>query len=67
MGEVKRFMRFQTSFGATALAMALPALAAPQAPAPSATANAPGNQIAVAAGTAVEFRLTRPLSVDIVV
>jgi hypothetical protein len=47
--------------------MALPALAAPQAPAPSATANAPGNQIAVAAGTAVEFRLTRPLSVDIVV
>jgi len=30
-------------------------------------AKAPGNQVAVAAGTAVEFRLAKPLSVDIVV
>lgn len=33
----------------------------------AAAAKAPGNQVAVAAGTAVEFRLARPLSVDIVV
>jgi hypothetical protein len=33
----------------------------------AAAKNSPGNQVAVAAGTALEFRLTRPLSVDIVV
>ena len=33
----------------------------------AAAKNSPGNQVAVAAGTAVEFRLARPLSVDIVV
>jgi hypothetical protein len=33
----------------------------------AAAAAAPGNQIAVAPGTAVEFRLAQPLSVDIVV
>lgn len=32
----------------------------------AAAAKAPGNQVAVAAGTAVEFRLAKPLSVDIV-
>jgi hypothetical protein len=30
-------------------------------------AASPGNQIAVAPGTAIEFRLSKPLSVDIVV
>jgi hypothetical protein len=29
-------------------------------------ANSPGNQVAVAPGTAIEFRLTRPLSMDVV-
>jgi hypothetical protein len=33
----------------------------------AAAKSSPGNQVAVAAGTAVEFRLARPLSVDIVV
>ena len=33
----------------------------------AAAKNSPGNQVAVAAGTALEFRLARPLSVDIVV
>jgi hypothetical protein len=33
----------------------------------AAAKKSPGNQVAVAAGTAVEFRLARPLSVDIVV
>ena len=33
----------------------------------TAAAKAPGNQVAVAPGTAVEFRLARPLSVDVVV
>jgi hypothetical protein len=33
----------------------------------AAAAKSPGNQVAVAPGTAVEFRLARPLSVDIVV
>jgi hypothetical protein len=33
----------------------------------AAAKSSPGNQVAVAAGTAVEFRLSRPLSVDIVV
>jgi hypothetical protein len=33
----------------------------------AAAASSPGNQVAVAAGTALEFRLTKPLSVDIVV
>jgi hypothetical protein len=33
----------------------------------AAAAASPGNQVAVAAGTAVEFRLARALSVDIVV
>lgn len=32
----------------------------------AAAAKSPGNQVAVAAGTAVEFRLARPLSVNIV-
>ena len=32
----------------------------------AAAASSPGNQVAVAAGTAVEFRLAQPLSVDIV-
>jgi hypothetical protein len=32
----------------------------------AAAKNSPGNQVAIAAGTAVEFRLARPLSVDIV-
>jgi hypothetical protein len=33
----------------------------------AAAKSSPGNQVAIAAGTAVEFRLARPLSVDIVV
>ena len=33
----------------------------------AAAKSSPGNQVAVAAGTALEFRLSRPLSVDIVV
>ena len=33
----------------------------------AAAKSSPGNQVAVAAGTALEFRLARPLSVDIVV
>ena len=33
----------------------------------AAAKNSPGNQVAVAPGTAVEFRLARPLNVDIVV
>ena len=33
----------------------------------AAAKSSPGNQVAVAAGTAVEFRLARPLSVEIVV
>jgi hypothetical protein len=33
----------------------------------SAAASPSGNQVAVAPGTAIEFRLTKPLSVDIVV
>jgi hypothetical protein len=33
----------------------------------AAAKSSPGNQVAVAAGTAVEFRLARPLSVDVVV
>ena len=33
----------------------------------AAAKNSPGNQVAVAAGTALEFRLARPLNVDIVV
>jgi hypothetical protein len=33
----------------------------------AAAKSSPGNQVAVAAGTAVEFRLAQPLSVDIVV
>ena len=33
----------------------------------AAAKSSPGNQLAVAAGTALEFRLSRPLSVDIVV
>jgi hypothetical protein len=33
----------------------------------AAAKSSPGNQVAVAAGTAVEFRLARPLTVDIVV
>ena len=33
----------------------------------AAAASSPGNQVAVAAGTAVEFRLAQPLSVDVVV
>ena len=33
----------------------------------AAAASSPGNQVAVAAGTAVEFRLAQPLSVEIVV
>src|SRR5262249_21089161 len=32
----------------------------------AAAASSPGNQVAVAAGTALEFRLTRPLVVDVV-
>jgi hypothetical protein len=32
----------------------------------AAAKSSPGNQVAVAAGTAVEFRLARPLSVDVV-
>jgi hypothetical protein len=33
----------------------------------AAAKSSPGNQVAIAAGTAVEFRLARPVSVDIVV
>jgi hypothetical protein len=33
----------------------------------AAAKNSPGNQVAVAPGTALEFRLTKPVSVDIVV
>jgi hypothetical protein len=33
----------------------------------AAAKSSPGNQVTIAAGTAVEFRLARPLSVDIVV
>ncbi len=33
----------------------------------AAAKSSPGNQVAIAAGTAVEFRLARPLSVEIVV
>jgi hypothetical protein len=33
----------------------------------AAAKSSPGNQVAVAAGTAVEFRLSRPVSVDVVV
>ena len=33
----------------------------------AAAASSPGNQVAVAPGTAIEFRLAKPLSVDIVV
>ena len=33
----------------------------------AAAAKSPGNQVAVAPGTAIEFRLARPLSVDVVV
>jgi hypothetical protein len=32
----------------------------------AAAKSSPGNQVAVSAGTALEFRLARPLSVDIV-
>jgi hypothetical protein len=32
----------------------------------AAAKSSPGNQVAVAAGTAVEFRLSRPVSVDVV-
>ena len=33
----------------------------------AAAKSSPGNQVAVSAGTALEFRLARPLSVDVVV
>jgi outer membrane lipoprotein SlyB len=32
----------------------------------AAAKSSPGNQVSVAAGTALEFRLTRPLSIDVV-
>jgi hypothetical protein len=32
----------------------------------AAAKSSPGNQVAIAAGTAVEFRLTRPLAIDVV-